>query len=346
MSKLDVYQQLRQNDNYIYKLIQLPPQLQSHLSKLKNNLQLKSTNNGNVLLVTEDKTFKLRQNNQSNTILLMRHENDKLIGYDKCFYQYELNEILGKIINSSDIDIPIYENEKSIQKITKKLTKQQLFNLSPCSKFEFEKLWIEMNYINIENQVFKISNNLITEILYDLITFLISKNKLEEFRKEDIEISYDSNLVNSIFLNFTITTKDNKYKLNDEKIINWFGINELKKLKIEEENQIKLNDFYLNWKSSLPSFYNVSLSITSLRGNYLTKTINKIEFIKYVPLENLSQDPIIKFKQLILIEPIWKYDEILYFFSDFIKSGKKIDSIILKYGKKKKIGSKFIVCSR
>ncbi|KAI5949561.1 DCC1 [Candida jiufengensis] len=345
-NKIEVYQQLRPNDNYTYKLIQIPPQTITHLQN-SNNLQLKTTKeNSNVLLTTTNKTFRMRQNNHSNTILLMNHEffgggGSRLVGYDKCFYQYEINEIPGLI--NDELNIPILENEKDIEKISgRRVTKNELFEKSPCSLEEFELKWIELNFIEFNSKVFKISFSLITEILFDLITYLISTKSTDyEFVKDEIVIDHLSILVESIILKFT-TEKNGKYKLNNEKIISWFGIIELTKSK-----QLKLNDFYLNWKNSLPSFYNFPLDLLQIKGNYVTYIHQNNQYIKYINPANLSKDVNLRFKQLLSIQSIWKYEELCEFFDDFIKVGKKIDSTILKFGKKKKIsGGKFIVTGR
>ena len=86
MSEYSVYQQLNEDTNatkYTYKLLQLPSKILNQLESKSTNLYIKSDINS-LALCTDSETFKLRQMNHSNTVLLLNKEPDnKLIGFQK-----------------------------------------------------------------------------------------------------------------------------------------------------------------------------------------------------------------------------------------------------------------------
>ena len=74
-----------------------------------------------------------------------------------------------------------------------------------------------------------------------------------------------------------------------------------------------ISEFLLNWKTSLPSFYNPPLDISQLAGYYCSPIENKI---LYVDPESLSENLSQRFKELFELDKSWNYDE----FIPFIKS--------------------------
>ncbi|KAI5970727.1 DCC1 [Candida margitis] len=430
MTSIRVYQQLRSdaNNNYTYKLIQLPPNLLTHLStspsphldlktKRVNNKGTASVTNNNgddddndatVVVCTRDATFKLRQNNHSNCVLLMnqcrighheKHENengynddddddDVLMGFAKCNYVYELTTIPGSIL---DI-VPEYGNKvKSSQ-----VTRDQLIASSPCSLAEFEKIYTESCLCEIATDiidttsntgdmyVYKLSHESISQILHTLITYLISENRLNHsFSISELDLATGSahahqgvfdnwqpSMIHAVIYKFTTPTPDQgqdlstvdplhrPLRLNDESIAHWFGIQELSKLDASfGSSTTTVADFLLNWKTALPSFYNVPLEIIHLRGHYYTtsptttssssfSTANSL-VVKFIDQSSLSRDVATRFKQLLAIQSQWKYDEFIACLAPVIEPGKKIDTTILKYGKKKRVKrDQFIVCGR
>ncbi|EMG47401.1 DCC1 Sister chromatid cohesion protein DCC1 [Candida maltosa Xu316] len=338
MVEYSVYQQLDEDPQYTYKLLQLPPSILSQLESGDVNLHIKSDIQS-LALCTDSKTFKLRQMNHSNTVLLMnQHPDNKLIGYQKTSYEYELTEVAGVIDTSK---IPVYEGGTS-SSFSNSITIDQLKENSLCSEIEFQNNWYNLGGCEIDHKAYIMSRKVITELLYLLITKIMSL-QLQSFTIEDIlsiiTPPYNEYMLISISHKFGTET-DDKFILDDAKITHWFGIVELAKT----NNMITQSEFLLNWKTSLPSFYNPPLDLIQLAGYYCSPMENRIMYVDPNTLsDNLGQ----RFKELFELDKNWKYEEFIPFIAGFVPGGKKVDSIILKFAKKKKVGKdKFIVCPR
>lgn len=401
MNSVSVYQRLKPDANHTYKLIQLPPSLQNKLEQDTNHSSLKlelKSNKGhdNVVVCTENETFKLRQNNHSNTILLMRsmHNEDTnnkivknaeatnvtsvqppqqnwLVGFAKCPYIYELAPVKGNI---NILEIPILHPSmlNDLKKLSKSTNfaqspnKQQLLKSSCCSKTEFQHLLIEHLICEIHGHCFRVSRSLEVEILFHIITFLISRNQLSEFKLQDLKevvklnLNWSSSMVYTVIKKYSYSAESTNAEANDfeivdtkneiinnaprtlddAKIVKLFGIVELGKI----STTILTQEFLLNWKTSLPSFYNVPLEITYLLGYYVTIQQGHIQ---YINPDNLSSDLGTRFKELLNIVKIWPYEEFVSFIEPLVPKERKLDSVIIKYGRKKRLGrDKFVVCGR
>lgn len=416
MASIPVYQQLRPDANFTYKLIQLPPNLLSHLSFGDCNakyLDLKTKpivpnvesspddSEGNTVVVcTRDSTFKLRQNNHSNCVLLMnqrrinhdQRENDNgdnnedpevLMGFSRSDYVYELTQIPGLIL---DI-VPEYSNRQNgaTQSDKKFMSRNKLAELSPCSPAEFDKIYIDSCLCEITNEnndkfVYKLTQNVISQILHTFITYLISESKqTQSFTIDKLTLrrnvafkSWQPSMIDAVIFKFTIPAREDSQgqlnptvtsddhlsgplRLHDDSITRWFGIQELSKLAHSFGTPTTVADFLLNWKTALPSFYNVPLDIVQLRGHYYTAnttntsniTNSSSQLVHFINQSSLSRDVATRFKQLLTIQSNWKYDEFVACLQPVLEHGKKVDTVILKYGKKKRVKrDQFVVCGR
>ena len=365
MSSYQLYQQISRDKTHTYKLLQLPPELLNQLDRAADNqdddeLLIKSDINS-LVLCTKNQTWKLRQMNHSNTVLLLSNLNmvknktsliqsdDSLIGFQDCNYEYELTKTQGIVDFTT---IPKYDGTyNNITDSTNNKSIRQLLDDSLCSEIEFWKLWYEQSGCEIDDIAYIMSKPFITEILYDLITYLISKeinyNQSIELQQLDSLLSPKINpsMIISILHRFaTIEDGDieHAYKLNHIKISQWFGMIELSKR--ASHQLLTIPEFLIGWKGSLPPFYNISLDIEYLKGWYAMPQDGHILF---VDRDELSQNIGIRFKQLFEVDSNWDYDLFMAFIKDIVPKDKKLDAIIIKFGKKKKIGKdKFIVCPR
>ncbi|CAD1812089.1 hypothetical protein K4G60_g2244 [Candida parapsilosis] len=414
MTTVPVYQQLRPDANYTYKLIQLPPNIISHLSDSSTsnakylNLKTKPTvatattttsddgdDNDAVVVCTGDSTFKLRQNNHSNCVLLMNQrpinnnihqhqqqqqqdgsDENALLGFSQCNYVYELTQIPGTILDV----VPEYHAENE-QRNKNLMTKTEMAELSPCSSAEFEKIYIDLCLCEIATGnnkfVYRLSFDTISQILHTLITYLISESKHgQNFTIFDLNLqdnqafqNWQLSMINAVIHKFTTpdqepsnsqdgntvvngvdddNTTTTSLRLNDDAITHWFGIQELSKLNYNAVPLTTVADFLLNWKTALPSFYNVPLDIIQLQGHYYTtSSTGASPLIHFIDQSSLSRDVSTRFKQLLQLQPNWKYNEFVACLQPVLDHAKKVDSVILKYGKKKRVKrDQFIVCAR
>ncbi|KAK6201638.1 sister chromatid cohesion protein Dcc1 [Scheffersomyces amazonensis] len=379
MVQYSVFQQISNDPQYTYKLMQLPPELLTYLKNdnTDNELVLKSTiNSDQVVICSDSKTWRLRQMNHSNTALICDNMNinlnhkitdplipglegekinsfeNQLIGFNSSSYEYELTPIAGKIEIEN---LPRYSGDKlsddTLNVGTVNWTLAEILENSLISKHEFFAQWYELGGCIVDDYAYILTNEYITEILYLLITILIS----EEFNYKDDKANIDSieksvinqnhtinrSILETIIHKFGDDISSTTFKLNNSKIAQWFGIQTLSRT---SSNLINPKDFLLQWKSSLPSFYNVSLDMHDLRGNYCCPIKDRILYVDQIGLSsNLS----IRFVQLFQLDKSWNYDDFIPFIKDFVPHGKKVDSIILKYAKKKKLTKdKFLVVPR
>ncbi|KAK6455882.1 sister chromatid cohesion protein Dcc1 [Scheffersomyces xylosifermentans] len=374
MESYSLYQQTSYDENYAYKFLQLPPDLLAYIKDNKNQeLVIKSstTNSGQLVVCSAKKTWKMRQMNHSNSVLLMdnanvdhqnkciksivpNHEVDQknnLIGFSESTYEYELIETKGSIVID---DLPRYHGDElrddTNNTNARKISLSELMENSPISTEEFYKSWYELGGCDIGGQVYILSVEYITEVLFILITTLLSQEF--NYKSDTIDMnkirsticnqkgSIDNSVLKTVINKFSVH-KEQGLQLDNFKIAKWFGINELSKL---TTTLVDSKEFLLQWKASLPTFYNVSLDLHYLRGHYCSPIEGRIRFVS---AEDLSPTLSVRFSQLFQLDKSWNYDDFVPFIKDFVPSGVKVDSIILKFGKKKRVGkNKFVVTPR
>lgn len=353
-----VYQELKPDADYTYKLLQLPPDLLQTIESGDGDIVLKSTQSqaGNHLVVCNNNTtWKLRQMNHSNHVELLDNVNfnqrtlpstdqsNKLIGFANLSYEYELTPFSG-LINTQNI--PIYNGQKQFESISM----HELLDNSPISSQQFLNHWYRLGGCEINGKAIILSEEWITMIINLILTILISQNFDYQNLQGDIDMitnhviaennDYTESMVLTILQRFS-SIDGSKFKLNNEEISKWFGKQALSNSPLK---LWKIPQFLLFWKSNLPEFYNVSLDLIDLKGYYCRPTEDTI---KYIDSKSLSMDPQTRFLQLFKFAPNWEYQEFIPFVEPILQNGKKVDSMIMKYARKKKVTkSKFIVVSK
>lgn len=370
-----IYYPITTPSTHIYKLIQLPPALTDYIKENEyesneNQLVIKSSKSidNDLVLVNPDNTWKIRQMNHSNSVVLLNNMNvnklnhsldhisstqdqlpDKLLGITNLSYEYEISKVDGKIDISK---LPDYDGSEIIGEY--EILIDDFINDSLISRNQFLAKWYNYCGCEINNRAVILTSDFVSEILHNLIPVLISNDIPYESEEYNLNLSHISKLMleqNSSFTqNILVTilskfgqTKNNTdFKLNNNKISKWFGIQTLIKL---NHNLISTNQFLINWKSALPSFYNIPIDLMQLRG-YYCRPLN--DDIQYLNPENLSNNDISsRIKDLFKIVNSWDFDEFYPFIIDFIPPGRKPDLIILKFARKKRSGkNKFIVSPR
>lgn len=374
VNTFSTYQEIKSPNDYTYKLLQLTPDILEHIkTNEEGELRLKSpsTLKNHIVLVTDDKTWKMRQMNHSNSVILLNNMNinklnktiehiipveetaNKLLGVANLAYEYELTRTPGYI----DIGkLPIYNGHfEEATDIESCLSVNALLNDSPISREEFYCQWYNLCGCEIEGKAVILSESFVTECLQLLIPILIMKNidyKSDSFNINIHEISNEMHLQNkqctpevacTILHKFASADKEGiNFRLNNLAVTKWFGIQTFMKTKAKP---ISPKDFLLNWKSSFPPFYNVPIDLVQMRGYFCRPVNDQLQFLN--PASLTSSDLSTRVKELFQIGKEWEYDEFMPFISDHIPKGKKPESILLKYAKKKRIGkNRFVVCPR
>lgn len=378
------------SDDYTLRLVELNKDILKTIKEsnsVENKFYLKSTDDKSFpVLVTDNQTFKIRQKNHSNSVLLVDLNNinnqkdnnyETGVGFMNFDSQLELSLIPGEINISN---IPILNNLSDIVEIDskdRKISLIDLFNNSVISKKEFELKLSDLKLIEINNQVYILNDKLIIDGLYEIISILISEyletkkdddnsennnNVMEVFK--DIKISYllelykldkfDKSILNEKIIELIIKKfseidsevvegEDKSYKLNNDKVIKFFGIY-LLKLK-NSLNFINEDEFLINLKNKLPFYYSPNLNLNLLNGNFIRNNLN-FKDIQFFNKNLLNQNPNLRFKELFKIKSNWELNEIEPFLIDINIKKLKIDKFIMKFARIKKIGKKSIVSSR
>ena len=364
-----LYQQIETPQDKVYKVIQLPKDFKEQIEKGKDNIVIKSgdDNRNYTILCTKNKTWKVRQLNHSNTVMLMSdpchayvpqkvepHVKDEeilknsLFGIANLTYEYELTRTLGYIDNSL---LPIYSGKNDIQEGK---TVQDLINNSPISEGEFFKNWFCKGGCKINGFAVILSDTFITEVLLVIISILISKGvnyrnespmvNMNELSQSVAEqgFAYSGEVTETLLNRFGSSSDGGStFILNNHAIAKWFGIYTLKTILT---TLISPEDFLLKWKSALPPFYNVPIDLPYLRGYFCRPVTDRIQFLhpETLPL-NLAS----RISELFKISKEWQYDEFLPFVEPYVPEGKKVESILLKHVRKRRLNNKkFVVFPR
>ncbi|EGV66579.1 hypothetical protein CANTEDRAFT_100334 [Yamadazyma tenuis ATCC 10573] len=344
----ELYQQLQPQTAYTYKLIQLPPELLSCI-EAKSPLNIKSSRLKNDLtLVSQDKTWKLRQMDQTDTVLLMDCNvvPGSLVGLTNLPYEYEL--VSTKIL--IDVSkIPVYKGESSLSTMSTDIVTCSLSKLiddTPISTEEFYKEWYEVGGCEINGCCFVIDDSLVTKFLHTFLTVVISSKidyksgilDLEKFSALLEPHGFIAEVSNTLFHKFCRLNSDHKYTIHNDKIAKWFGIQTLKSAR-----SFDIDDFNLQWKNQFPNFYNVPLDVKMLRG-HLYKTAGSSR-ISYLSESSLSSDIVQRIRELFKLASEWEIDDIAPYVQKFMIN-KKLETGLLKYAKVRKVGKSKIVCPR
>ncbi|CAK9442105.1 uncharacterized protein LODBEIA_P58580 [Lodderomyces beijingensis] len=357
MTSISVYSKLQPDKSHIYKLIQLPNDL---LEKLPTSLQLKSNFNGDgLVLCTQDETFRVRQNNHSNTVLLMRElntcdhgvrdgdgqvEGDAMVGFASCHYEYEVTPTVPSIDLASRVPLlhhrDVIAGKYAGDEKHGSVSKMELMRSSCSSSGQFEMLWTELALCSIDSHVFQMARDLRVAVLHDLITYKLS---YPDVKLEDAKLEWGGDMVKTVLDKYTTRTREGDRVLNDHLIVVEFGV-----VALSQAHTHKTGDLMINWKLSLPQFYSPSLDLKMLRGHYVTSSNGGgDEYVTYVDPESLSRDVGVRIKQLLAVQASWPYDEFVSFLEGVVPGGRKVDAVVIKFARKKKVGrDKFVVVPR
>lgn len=358
-----VFSQVGNNDDDIYKLIQLPKSLLEYLKTPGNDLEFKapeSTKN-QLVLCTDSETYHVRQMNHSNTQFVVEdlssdkiskqlrysfnepelESTNNLLAVGECSYLYELTLIEGEIETQG---LPIYDGTDALLEGFHIRTIQDVLNDSPIAGKCFDKKWHSLCGSKIEDRAVILHPSFVTEGLYSLISILIAE-KRESFTLDQIlpllmeqNERFTKDVLKTLVGKFC-EQEDMEYKLNKPDITKWFGVMELKKVMTSCSDK----DLLLNWKLSLPPFFNALLDLKGLQGHYYRPFVGSVQ---YLNPSGLSQDIHSRIKEMFKLVKEWDYEEFLPFVKEFIPATKKADAVILKYAKKKRNGKRFTVAPR
>lgn len=360
------YNQLSAAPDHMYKLIQLPKDLLEVLETAGNELVIKASpsNPNSMALCTASTTWKMRQMNHSNTVLLLKNTNiddktslkhlspseegessNNLVGFSSHSYEYELSNSPGHI----HIDnVPVFSGKS----IKSSQTVAHLLENSLISTLEFFAEWYALCGCEIDGKAVILSADYVTEALGALILLLISHDvdytdsdyiiDQTKFSSLLSDLNYAPEVVTTLLHKFgRKDPEQDRFSLQNPAIATWYGI---QTLRATGSVPVAPKDFLLKWKSSFPPFYNVPIDLGHLQGHFARPLPDRIQHLS--PSSLTKNDVSARFKELFQFCKEWDFDDFVAYIQEFIPAGKKPDSVILKYAKKKRVGKKFVVCPR
>lgn len=327
-----------------YKLLQLPETLVDVLNLQDLNIK---GNNKNLYLTTNDQTFQLKQNFHSNCVLLLEPGKMNQLSYSAyTTQQSELELISIKLpLDTSFVPDYIYPSESADSSTcmeTIYISKSELISALPISIKEFELQWkgsllLELPDLSIK----KIPPKLESEILDLILVSVVSLNmkyteidydsiilKTKALKDEDKNMAL---LANAVLDKYTNENKDLKMK----EIAMFYGLKTLKqKCPFSKRNYIEINDFYMYWKESLPSYFNCDLDIDFLIG-YFAKDLVTGKVLEIDPkrLPTVIQKRV---SYLMDIQRSWDQKHIQPFFEELNEQGIKPENFIMKFARRKR----------
>ncbi|RKP29352.1 hypothetical protein METBISCDRAFT_18833 [Metschnikowia bicuspidata] len=358
-----VYKETSPPDGHIYKLMQLPKELLDYIKTSRNVLEFKSPALGrnHLVLCTESNTYTVRQMNHSNTQLLVEdlleprigksllntfglselESSNNLLVVGLCSYLYELTPTQGDIEIAG---LQVYDGTEALLSVKTCKKFAELVNDSPIAARSFQKRWHQLCGSTVNDQAVILAPDFVCDALYALVSVTIAE-ELNVFTLDAMTTrmvrenrKFTPSVVETICGKFC-DPDDNRLTLNQAAIAKWFGVATLRKLRGVSTDK----DLLLQWKSSLPPFFNALLNLKSLRGHYYRPLLGAI---LHLDRAGLSTDIHGRIKEMFLLVKKWDYDEFLPYVDEFIPATKKADSVILKYAKKKRAGKSFFVCPR
>ncbi|QLL32109.1 hypothetical protein HG536_0C02780 [Torulaspora globosa] len=356
-----------------YKLVQLTPELLEALTSDEPQLQFKcfDEKRSDVVLCSARRTWLLRQKNHSNTVMLMREflpEDEQtqedsslfgiprpindLLGYSRTTYEYETRATEGRI--NLDL-VPIYNGEVNFpgESKLKGRTLKDVFDNSPSSETECKVRWYQLGGCVVNGCPCILSPDMLSNALHVTLMSALAESldfdrlhpcETYEVVQKDVEKGrspYVLEVVRTVLAKFGTPNDDETWKLNRRQVAQWYGVRALQKF--ASRHSVPLEEFLIKWKSTFPPFAGFDIDIKMLRGWFCEPTRGTVQ---YVSKDTLPVDVKDRFKMLFKLQSQWDLEAFAPFIEDLNTKGLKIDTFIMKYARKRRIGKKIVVCSR
>ncbi|CAH00377.1 Dcc1p [Kluyveromyces lactis] len=358
-----------------YKLLQLSDDLLDAFQTGPVKFKALSDDAGNVVLCSEDKTWVIKQRNHSNTVILMNEfaptggiPEDKINtfglprpGADWAGFSTLDSELEPRLVDGS-IDVTqldIYHG-KDVP-LTRKLTLQEFKDMCPCSEKEFVSKWFEVGGSVVQGFACLLSERFMLKALHIILISCMAENldvdslsidKVADVLAKDVKQGepnlYTHEIVTTVINKFGFKVEsaetepdDVRFRINMSLIARWYGVSALKKFAAKEP--ISEDEFMIQWKGQFPPYFHCDLDICMLRGYFVRPLTNKI---RYMSRTTLSLDAKERFKQLFHWQSTWEQADMVPYISDLNTKNLKIDTFIIKYARRKRVGNKVIISAR
>lgn len=362
------------DNGHHYRLLRLTPDLEEALND--GTLVFKSsTISREPILVgcTANKTYQLRQMNQSNTLLLTRpynHDGDdkekmevdkasslasqldhemkpctpsSLIAFGAAHNFIEPVEMASSTLES--LEIPLYHGGGKISRAPVKMSLDDLRMTAPMSDAQFNAQWRMAGGLESSGIACMPADEFSQQVLDEFLNECTVKRPREWFKTQVSDlfnsVKCDVDEPDHVQLAVVLKFVAENGILDAHKIAQFYGHRTLCSLKSEV---FPLTDFLSKWSHTIPVEVPFELTLDMLAGLHYCPTPTSI---KYFDEKNLSTNPKIRFKQLFSAKGTWELEDMLPFIEP-VRFNKviKLDNFIMKFAKRRKLGTRTVISER
>uniref|UniRef100_A0A060TCA2 ARAD1D34694p n=1 Tax=Blastobotrys adeninivorans TaxID=409370 RepID=A0A060TCA2_BLAAD len=338
-----------------YRLIELNETLINALESDPYGLHIKApTGDCEPVLTTRSTTYRLRQVNQTNTLLVAEPQSEdgqhctSMLAFGTAPNCLEVQKIDPAVDVSS---IPTYSGYGKISYPSDQVPPRTVEQLRACvaaSDEEFDSIWRQRGGVEV-NGVACILEGSVIKSLLSLILPSIQAAKLDfnSISAEEVYKAMDADdeeepleIIRAIIAMFSKNDQV-PYQLDPDSIVQWLGDWTLREH--APDNEITITAFQELWADTIPISHNWTMDLKMLKGRYVQPTPTTI---RYLCREKLDNNPRIRFQQLFAVKSTWDLDEMVPFIDDLKPTAVKLEGFVMKYARKKTLGKRVVVTKR
>ncbi|KAK9458812.1 sister chromatid cohesion protein Dcc1 [Lipomyces oligophaga] len=311
-----------------------------------------------LFLCSRTKTFRIRQINQSNTLLIVE-KSTTVKGNDPAV---RISKLPGTMLESvltdnstADISfLPEYDCASHAAKASKgtAYTWQDVKARVPVSDRDLEvakKVQLGVEALPTDGNAWRLSSAGIERFLPLILEALhiarLSPNKLRvsdvvEALKDDNDSSdeCEPKVIAAVLRRFSDSYNE-PYNLDMAEISRWFGLRVLS----EQVETVKVSEFLTAWADALPPVLDAACDLACLAGEFVQPTTTTI---RYLPSSGLPSEPSARFRRLFAVKSTWELDDILPYVKDIEKDKIKINSLLMKHTRRRVVKGKTYIDKR
>lgn len=338
-----------------YKLLELDAELLDLLKQ--SDLVIRSSQDeSNLVLCGPNKTWKLRQTNISNTALVAKYNDEN----NECIEAFTMvPSVLHAIATDSPellaSHVPTYMGDGNFMDALasrtisnfKQYSAEELKQHMPMSDGQFTDAWRQNCGSEVNNIACILGEEVVASVLADILLHVRAQGlqitdaiDASLLNPETIGCSEHANVVRSVIDKYSILeTSGARFDLPS--IIKFYGLLTLEKH--ASHRPILLKEFKTIWMDAIPISGEWELDIDLLKSRCVHGHPNTVRFLSP---HDLKSDPRARFKQLFTVKPEWELSEMVPFIEPVWNKSIKLENFVMKFARRKKIGTKILVSSR
>uniref|UniRef100_A0A915JZM7 Sister chromatid cohesion protein DCC1 n=1 Tax=Romanomermis culicivorax TaxID=13658 RepID=A0A915JZM7_ROMCU len=298
-----------------YKLLELNEELLLHMKK-NETLYIRGDVNDEVVICTDSKTFVVKEAEISNSMLLVPQaeficENNVEIGkVNLCTNIYwEVREVtphFRHILTRLLLECPYRGREIEAENLSsKKYGIDDLLNIIPASRKELMEALGKMRICEIADHMRLLDFNFIVKITTDVLN-LIEENS---WSWKHVDVASTIETLSSLY---SVEILNRWFEIFAEPFVQpgFFSLKEIDICRLFAEiilravDKIYLKEFEQTWLDSVP--HGMQPTMEMLKGLTIIDTDARSQFLRYFPLENLSDDQEKRFVELFARKQRWR----------------------------------------